>query len=88
MQTVGGTFMIPCVVFTAVSLLAEDFMKRLGHKTVRSQLWVCGCGCGCCLPPFVKKLGHKTVCALSSARPALWHEAFVPTNSHMLQIRS
>lgn len=26
--------MIPCVVFTAVSLLAEGFMKRLGHKTV------------------------------------------------------
>ncbi len=30
--TVGGTFMIPCVVFTAVSLFSEGFMKRLGYK--------------------------------------------------------
>ena len=40
-ETVGGTFMIPCVVFTAVSLLAEDFMKRLGHKTVRFFVYYC-----------------------------------------------
>jgi len=31
-QAVGGTFMIPCVVFTGVSLFAEGFMKRLGYK--------------------------------------------------------
>jgi hypothetical protein len=53
--TVGGTFMIPCVVFTAVSLLAEGFMKRLGYKhSIALGLWLMVVGFLCLGPaPFL-----------------------------------
>jgi len=53
--TVGGTFMIPCVVFTAVSLSAEGLMKRLGYKhSIALGLWLMIFGFLCLGPaPFL-----------------------------------